>query len=75
MYVCERGFGEVLWVLEKIVFGGAMLGGQIRRWNVAFCCEGRYDRGGLEVIAYLTSFLALGVGEFYLWHLMMVSGL
>jgi hypothetical protein len=56
VYVCERGFWEVLWVLEKIVFGGAMLGGQIRRWNVAFCCEGRYDRGGLEVIAYLTSF-------------------
>lgn len=25
MYVCERGFGEVLWVLEKIVFGGLCL--------------------------------------------------
>jgi len=37
VYVCERGFWEVLWVLEKIVFGGAMLGGQIRRWNVVFC--------------------------------------
>lgn len=22
VYVCERGFWEVLWVLEKIVFGG-----------------------------------------------------
>lgn len=25
MYVCERGFWEVLWVLEKIVFGGLCL--------------------------------------------------
>jgi hypothetical protein len=25
VYVCERGFGEVLWVLEKIVFGGLCL--------------------------------------------------